>query len=187
MPPIVRDSLFCSSQDYSLTLPAFFVATDFVCALLPITFIRVISRPLRERVVLGILMALGLLAGAAGLVKLTLVGVVRNSKDIFFDTATIGIWMNIENFVGIIAACTPCLKSSFERMLSRLGLSRSVDGQNGLAMTGLPSGTKPAFAIWKWESADLTCSTEGRLEAPIIIENDLLPDRRSTESAAVAV
>lgn len=46
---------------------------DVVCALLPLFFIVKINRPLREKVNLFILMALGLLACACGLAKTALV------------------------------------------------------------------------------------------------------------------
>ncbi|KAF2395826.1 hypothetical protein EJ06DRAFT_255265 [Trichodelitschia bisporula] len=45
------------------------IATDFICALLPIVIIRQLNRPLRERVVMGILMAMGLFASACGIMK----------------------------------------------------------------------------------------------------------------------
>ncbi|KAF2183453.1 hypothetical protein K469DRAFT_498494, partial [Zopfia rhizophila CBS 207.26] len=44
--------------------------TDFIVALLPITFLRKVQRPLRERVIIGVLMALGVFTGVASILKM---------------------------------------------------------------------------------------------------------------------
>jgi hypothetical protein len=50
------------------------------------------NRPLRQRIVLSVLMAMGLIAAAAGIVKISLIGVVKDAPDIFYASADIGIW-----------------------------------------------------------------------------------------------
>lgn len=77
------------STDY---LAALFAATDVVCALLPLLFITKINRPLRERVILFLLMALGLLACACGLVKTALVKGILQSSDPIWDGSSVAIW-----------------------------------------------------------------------------------------------
>jgi hypothetical protein len=71
---------------------ALFAATDVACALLPLFFIVRINRPVREKVVLFLLMALGLLACACGLVKTALVRGILRSKDPVWDGASVAIW-----------------------------------------------------------------------------------------------
>jgi hypothetical protein len=66
--------------------------TDVICALLPIAFIWRIKRPLRERIVLVLLMALGLLAAFCGLMKMVNLKPSINSKDPLFDSAPTQIW-----------------------------------------------------------------------------------------------
>jgi hypothetical protein len=67
------------------------VASDFVLAILPITFIRVIKRPLREKVVLAVLMGFGIIAGVAGVIKVSLLHDVMAGTDPFFDETNVGI------------------------------------------------------------------------------------------------
>jgi len=69
----------------------FILLSDFVCALLPIFFIRHINRPLREKVVLSVLLAAGLVAAVAGVVKLCLLDRLMDSMDIAWDTAPLGV------------------------------------------------------------------------------------------------
>jgi len=67
-------------------------ATDVATALLPIVFICQINKPLREKVVLSILMGAGLIACACGLVKPFLLKQVMYSPDPVWDGTTIKIW-----------------------------------------------------------------------------------------------
>jgi hypothetical protein len=72
---------------------AIFIATDVACALLPIAFIRKIRRPLREKIVLGVLMGLGLVASACGIVKLIDLERVRlSSQDPSWEGTYLLIW-----------------------------------------------------------------------------------------------
>lgn len=45
------------------------ILTDFIFALIPISFIRKVQRPLRERAIIGVLMALGVFAGVSSIIK----------------------------------------------------------------------------------------------------------------------
>ncbi|KAF1814613.1 hypothetical protein P152DRAFT_456888 [Eremomyces bilateralis CBS 781.70] len=108
-----------------------FVLTDFICALLPLAFIWKINRPLREKVVLALLLGLGLIAGVCGVVKLAMLRLVLNSHDPTFDSADLSIWAFAEMFVGIIAACIPCLKSLMEKAYRALGGSITRSATKG--------------------------------------------------------
>jgi len=44
-----------------------------------------------------------------------------NSNDPIWEGATLGILSYAEEYIGIIAACIPCLKSLFEKLFRRLG------------------------------------------------------------------
>lgn len=109
------------------------IATDIIFALLPISFIRKMQRPLREKLVLSALMALGLFAAAASVVKTTLVKHYGSTGDALWDSVDLNIWSTLEVQTGIIAACIPCLKSPFERVLDRLGLisKKGLSGYSG--------------------------------------------------------
>jgi hypothetical protein len=96
---------------------------------LPITFLWNLTKPRLEKVLIGILMALGLMASASAIVKS--VYIARNlnvGADILPKTLFLSIWAKMEELLGIIAACAPALKSPAERVLRRLG----VIGDRGL-------------------------------------------------------
>lgn len=100
-------------------------------SLAPITFLWNLNRPLRERVVIGCLMSLGILAGVSSLVKILMIG---KFGDPGIDgpalNVTISTWTVLEQVLGVIAACTPFCKPIFEQCLRALGVSltRSAGG-----------------------------------------------------------
>ena len=101
------------------------IVTDIIFTFVPLTFIYRIKRPLREKIVVSFLMALGILASAASVVKLTLAKKYGRNRDRLYDGVDLALWSIIEGEVAIIAACVPCLKSPSEKVLRRLGLLSS--------------------------------------------------------------
>jgi hypothetical protein len=57
------------------------VITDIMFACIPVSFVYKIKRPLREKIVVSFLMALGILASAASIMKLTKVKKYSRNRD----------------------------------------------------------------------------------------------------------
>ncbi|KAK8139378.1 hypothetical protein PG984_002758 [Apiospora sp. TS-2023a] len=103
------------------------ILTDVLLSLAPLSFLWSLKRPKRERVVLGLLMSLGLFAGACSLLKNLEVQSISNAAtlpleklvvtDFGAKTVYICIWTALEQLLGIVAACTPFCKPVFERYL----------------------------------------------------------------------
>ena len=106
---------------------AIFIGSDILFAILPITFIYKIQRPLREKIVIAVLMSLGLIASGAATAKVILLARLPTSMDPTSVGADTLIWTNLEESIGMIAACIPMLKSLFERALKRCGLISTAD------------------------------------------------------------
>ncbi|KAF2010627.1 hypothetical protein BU24DRAFT_427741 [Aaosphaeria arxii CBS 175.79] len=113
-PDAIRANLFAMSTIN--------VVTDFIVALIPITFLRKIQRPVRERAIIGTLMALGIFAGVASIVKMVSAVNFGKTNDMDLDGIRVGMWSLVEELVGFIAACVPCLRSPFQRCLEYFGL-----------------------------------------------------------------
>ncbi|KAF2398790.1 hypothetical protein EJ06DRAFT_496547 [Trichodelitschia bisporula] len=109
------------------TIAAVFIAADVTLSLLPLTFVAKLRRPLREKVIICGLTGLGLFATAAALIKLLLIKHYVSTVDTLWEAVELGMWEYIEEFVGIIAACIPCLKAPFERLLRKYGLISTAD------------------------------------------------------------
>lgn len=104
------------------------ITTDLIFALVPISFIRIMHRPLREKIVLSMLMGMGVFAAAASIVKTTLVKSYGRTGDTLWDAVDLTLWSILEEQTGIIAACIPCLKSPFERTLQKCGVLSTRKG-----------------------------------------------------------
>ncbi|KAF1816124.1 hypothetical protein P152DRAFT_454362 [Eremomyces bilateralis CBS 781.70] len=115
---------------------AFFLATDLVLSLLPLTFILKLRRPRRDKIVIGCLMGLGLIASAASLVKILRTNIMATSQDPIWDLPDLALWAWIELYLGIMAACIPCLKAPFEKLLKKTGLLTTGDRSQQSTRTG---------------------------------------------------
>jgi hypothetical protein len=106
----------------SIVVSVIHIITDFMLALLPISFLRKIQRPVRERVVVGGLMGLGFFAGVASIIKIVAAIEFGGDGDPMNASINIGMWSVIEELVGFIVICIPCLRSPFQRVLQHCGL-----------------------------------------------------------------
>jgi len=118
------------------------VLTDVLLSLAPITFLWNLKRPLRERIVLGCLMAMGLLAGISSVVKnLIVADFGKPGLDMLAMNISISTWTALEMLLGIIAACTPFCKPVLERCLSALGVT--------LNSSKPATGATPGYATYQ--------------------------------------
>jgi hypothetical protein len=138
----------------SVAVQIFNVITDWTFALLPISFLRKVQRPLREKIIIGVLMALGGFAGLASIVKIH--PIVRLGKIGNFEVeySRIGMWSAIEELVAFSCSCVPCLRAPFQRALEFFGIASSLPsstygrqygqmyGGNSRSQSGLPNRLK---------------------------------------------
>ena len=74
-------------------------------------------------------MGLGLIASIASILKAVNSPILKQSFDNTWDSVPLVIWGFVEEHLAIIAACIPCLKALFERLLRRAGLTISYKSQ----------------------------------------------------------
>ncbi|KAH8880573.1 hypothetical protein GQ53DRAFT_669582, partial [Thozetella sp. PMI_491] len=116
-PEVAQTSIFVTA---SIT-----IFTDVLLSLIPLTFIVRIQRPLREKIAVGIIMGLGIVASISSIYKTTLAKNYGVTGDTLTDGVALTIWSVLEVQLGMIAACLPALKQLFERVLGRMGLISS--------------------------------------------------------------
>jgi hypothetical protein len=100
----------------TIVVAVFNAITDFVFAVLPINFLRKMQRPVRERAIVGVLMGFGVFAGVASIVKITAAAQFGRTGDMIDESINIGMWSVIEELVGFIVICVPCLRTSVQRV-----------------------------------------------------------------------
>ncbi|KAK4169571.1 hypothetical protein QBC43DRAFT_340889 [Cladorrhinum sp. PSN259] len=121
----------------SISVASFNIVTDVIFALMPITFLIKVQIPVRERVVIALLMSLGVFASAASIVKATISVNFGRTNDPNREGIAMGTWSVVEEQVAFIAACIPCLRKPFQQFLQRLGL---VTVNNSTAKKTGPTG-----------------------------------------------
>jgi len=98
-----------------------YIAMDLMLSLMPIRLIRTLNRSTSEKILIGVLMALGLLATAINCAKMTTFNSFGKG-DVMQATIVPSLWAKLEEQVGIIATSLPWLKSPVERWLKKMGL-----------------------------------------------------------------
>ena len=96
------------------------ITTDILLSLAPATFLRKLNRPLRERVFVCVLMGMGLFASVSSIVKTVIVkdwGDPNFSGDFWAMGVSICTWTALEQLLGVLAACVPAMKGTFQRCL----------------------------------------------------------------------
>ncbi|KAK3292997.1 uncharacterized protein B0H64DRAFT_327411 [Chaetomium fimeti] len=98
------------------------MVTDFMILLLPIWLLRPMRAPLIKKLgVLLILMAGGFVCGVS-LMRMVTAMTGANNPDITWHYPINLIWCLVEEYVGIICACLPCLKAFSKRFYPNLFL-----------------------------------------------------------------
>ena len=97
--------------------------SDIVFAAMPIYFVWSLHRPVLERILISILMALGLLAATAEACIIYHAYLWNPQKSAIRDWMPLFWWYRVEEIGLILAACTPFLKPLVQRVLGRFGTS----------------------------------------------------------------
>ncbi|KAK3312739.1 hypothetical protein B0H66DRAFT_484625 [Apodospora peruviana] len=118
----------------SICISSFNIVTDVIFALMPVTFLKKLQIPLRERIIIGLLMGLGIFASAASIVKAVVAANFGKTDDPNREGINMGTWSIVEEQVAFVAACVPCLRSPFQSVLRKMGLV-STQGHTGAKPT----------------------------------------------------
>ncbi|KAK4446151.1 hypothetical protein QBC34DRAFT_470325 [Podospora aff. communis PSN243] len=98
-------------------------ATDLALSLAPMVILWKLRRPMRERILVCALMAVGLLASASSLVKAIIIQEWGNPDvDGWALAESIATWTVVEQELAVIAACSPSLKGPLQRFLGKIGI-----------------------------------------------------------------
>jgi hypothetical protein len=137
------------------TVNIYVIVTDVIFSFLPVTFIRQLNRPLREKIVLYFLMGLALFGSAASILKTIQANNFTKKDDSLWVGVDITMWCFVEQQLGIIAGCLPYLKSTFERALTRFGLLPSLPTTTPSFVVGYEDHSHETFGMHtlsrKWQ------------------------------------
>ena len=95
---------------------------DIICSLLPTVIILRTRFERRDKIVLSMLMALGLLASISNIPKFISLSRWSSLADLTWASADVCMFNLFELCLGVIAICIPSLKSVFEHIIRQYGL-----------------------------------------------------------------
>ena len=134
-----KDAVCLSRQTigmHQIIISSINIATDVAFALLPISFLRKVQRPLREKIIIGVLMGLGCFAAIASIMKAVAAANFGKTDDPNAEGITMGAWTLVEEQVAFIAACVPCLRSLFQTIMVKIGVATTRGGTTKGAHSG---------------------------------------------------
>ncbi|KKY34131.1 putative integral membrane family protein [Diaporthe ampelina] len=91
--------------------------TDLVFALLPVPILWSVQLNWKVKLAVSAVLALGIFASAAAVVKMTFLSSYGSHGDFLWDSTDITIWTTVEICAAIIAASIPSLKPIFKAIL----------------------------------------------------------------------
>ncbi|KAK3297259.1 uncharacterized protein B0H64DRAFT_121625 [Chaetomium fimeti] len=98
------------------------IATDLVLSVTPMFMFWNLHRPLRERILICSLTSIGLFATFASVMKVVVIAEWNTAGDSWSTAIAIATWTITEQFVSILAACSPSLKKPIETLLNKFGI-----------------------------------------------------------------
>ena len=114
------------------------ITTDLILSVAPMLIFWKLRRPLRERILICSLTGMGLFASAASIVKAVIIAQWTSTNDRWSTAITIATWTITEQFVSVLAACSPSLKTPIEKMLNKFGIPLVEHDQN-ISFVHMPS------------------------------------------------
>ena len=109
----------------------FNIATDIAIMLLPVPVIRSLKLPLRQKIILSFVFAIGMVATATSIVRIFTLNVSIQSADPTWEIGQSSLWSAAEMNTAIICACIPVLKAPMQAVFPRLFSGASRGRSNG--------------------------------------------------------
>jgi hypothetical protein len=98
------------------------VVSDVVLSLVPLSFLRKVQRPLREKIVIGCLLGLGVFASVFSILRMITQVAPTYLVEPGANGVLSGLLTCLETEASFIAACLPALRSSANRWIQKVGL-----------------------------------------------------------------
>lgn len=107
------------------------ILTDLVLSVVPMFLLWNLRRPLRERILICSLTGIGLFVTVASVMKVVLIEEwSRSGLGDWALSLSIATWTVTEQFVSILAACSPSLKKPIEALFRRWGIQLVEEDPN---------------------------------------------------------
>ncbi|EAW17410.1 uncharacterized protein NFIA_073250 [Aspergillus fischeri NRRL 181] len=124
-----------AQRDYAFFQGSASAFSDLVLAVYPLLTIKDLQMATKVKFGLGFVLSLGIIAMVAAIIKTVHLAALSARTDYTWDTLTLTVWVAVEQYLIIIAACIPALTPLFNiivrRVTSRRSKSKSTPNELG--------------------------------------------------------
>ncbi|KAL3477300.1 hypothetical protein BJX99DRAFT_246267 [Aspergillus californicus] len=131
------------------------IFTDFATVLVPVPWLRRLQMPMRQKIAVGCILAMGCFVGVVSCIRLSSLYILLKDDDLTWDTTNALMWCVIELNLGITGGCVTAMRPFARRYFPRLlGLSSkgSTSGYpsqsrgNSHPLHSIPRSGQPDFS-----------------------------------------
>ncbi|KAF9891614.1 hypothetical protein FE257_003625 [Aspergillus nanangensis] len=121
------------------------IFTDFATVVVPIPWLRRLQMPMRQKIAVGCILAMGCFVGIVSCIRLASLYTLLKSPDLTWATTDALMWCTIELNLGIGLGCVTAMRPFVRKYFPRLlGLSSASYGESSRARKyGHPLGSIP--------------------------------------------
>ncbi|KAJ5242743.1 uncharacterized protein N7469_001070 [Penicillium citrinum] len=146
------------TKGHCMNRPVFYFAnaglgifTDFATVIVPIPWLRRLQMPLRQKLAVGAILAMGCFVGIVSCIRLATLYTLLESPDLTWVTTDALMWCAIELNLGIFGGCITAIRPFIRRYVPRLlglssgGYSTSRTRKYGHPLGSIPRSERPDF------------------------------------------
>ncbi|KAJ5757809.1 uncharacterized protein N7511_006503, partial [Penicillium nucicola] len=142
------------------------IFTDFATVVVPIPWLRRLQMPLRQKIAVSAILAMGCFVGVVSSIRLSSLYTLLTSTDLTWSTTDALMWCTIELNLGIFGGCVSAIRPFIRRYIPRLlGLSSSDNTSKsrkyGHQLGSLPLSERPKFTGRSHGQYSATLTTHG--------------------------
>ncbi|OJJ08288.1 hypothetical protein ASPVEDRAFT_155969 [Aspergillus versicolor CBS 583.65] len=114
-----------SQEKYAFFQSSVSAFTDLILAIYPLFTIRRLQMAIKVKLGLAVVLSLGIIAMIAAIIKTTHLPGLTSYKDYSWETVNLTIWVSLEQYLIILAACIPALTPLFNIIVRHRSSKRS--------------------------------------------------------------
>ncbi|KAL6229391.1 hypothetical protein BDW75DRAFT_249807 [Aspergillus navahoensis] len=122
------------------------ISTDFATVLVPVPWLRRLQMPLRQKIAVGCILAMGCFVGVVSCIRLATLYTLLMDDDLTWNTVNALLWCVIELNLGITGSCVTAMRPFVRRYFPRLlGLPAHSIGSRYTSQSGANSHPLQSF------------------------------------------
>ncbi|KAF1991188.1 hypothetical protein K402DRAFT_323585 [Aulographum hederae CBS 113979] len=108
---------------------------DWVMGIIPVFIVRTIQTTRRQKILVGIILAVGAIGSTATIVRIPYIETFNNQADFLYATVDVALWSTIEPGIGMVAVNCATLRPLIQKGFQKVGLKSGKSVSTGTPHT----------------------------------------------------